>query len=46
MVMILSKDKTPVEANLKWAISKERISKGNFIGSDIITKQLNNGVKR
>ena len=42
----LSKDKTPVEANLKWAISKERISKGNFIGSDIITKQLNNGVSK
>ena len=37
----LNKDKTPVEANLKWAISKERISKGDFIGSDIIIKQLN-----
>ena len=36
----LDKDKTPVEANLKWAISKERISKGDFIGSDIIIKQL------
>jgi aminomethyltransferase len=23
----LDKDKTPVEANLKWAISKERLSK-------------------
>ena len=42
----LSKDKTPVEANLKWAISKERILKGNFIGSDTITKQLNNGVSK
>ena len=42
----LDKDKTPVEANLIWAISKERISKGNFIGSDIIIKQLNNGVKK
>ena len=42
----LSKDKTPVEANLKWAISKERILKGNFIGSDIITKQLNHGVNK
>ena len=29
----LNKDKTPVEANLKWAISKDRVSKGNFIGS-------------
>ena len=42
----LSKDKTPVEANLKWAISKERISKGDFIGSDMIIKQLNNGVSK
>ena len=42
----LDKDKTPVEANLKWAISKDRISKGDFIGSDIIIKQLNDGVKR
>ena len=42
----LDKNKTPVEANLKWAISKERISKGDFIGSDIITKQLNNGVTK
>ena len=42
----LDKDKTPVEANLKWAISKERISKGDFIGSDIIIKQLNDGVSK
>jgi aminomethyltransferase len=42
----LNKDKTPVEANLKWAISKERISKGDFIGSDIIIKQLNTGVQK
>ncbi len=42
----LDKDKTPVEANLKWAISKERISKGDFIGSDIIIKQLKNGVTK
>ena len=42
----LNKDKTPVEANLKWAISKERISKGDFMGSDIIIKQLNNGVSK
>ena len=42
----LDKDKTPIEANLKWAISKERISKGDFIGSDIIIKQLNDGVQK
>ena len=42
----LDKDKTPVEANLRWAISKERILKGDFIGSDIIIKQLNDGVSK
>jgi aminomethyltransferase len=42
----LDKYKTPVEANLKWAISKERVSKGNFIGSNIINKQLNDGVSK
>ena len=42
----LDKGKTPIEANLKWAISKDRISKGDFIGSDIIIKQLNDGVQR
>jgi aminomethyltransferase len=25
-------NKTPIEANLKWAISKQRIEKGDFIG--------------
>ncbi len=42
----LDKNKTPVEANLKWAISKDRITKGNFIGSNIITKQLSDGVRK
>ncbi len=42
----LDKEKTPVEANLRWAISKERISQGNFIGSGKITKQLSNGVNK
>ncbi len=42
----LDKDKTPVEANLKWAISKERVLKGNFIGSNIIYKQLTDGVRK
>ena len=42
----LDKNKTPVEANLKWAISKDRVSKGNFIGSNIIAKQINDGVSK
>ena len=39
-------NKTPIEANLKWAISKERILKGGFIGSDIIINQIKDGTKK
>ena len=38
--------KTPIESNLKWAMSKERISNGGFIGSKIILEQLTNGIKQ
>ena len=39
-------NKTPIEANLKWAISKERILKGGFIGSDTINSQIKDGTKQ
>ena len=39
-------NKTPIEANLKWAISKQRIENGDFIGSDVIKNQINEGVKQ
>ncbi|MDC1155839.1 glycine cleavage system aminomethyltransferase GcvT [Candidatus Pelagibacter sp.] len=39
-------NKTPIEANLKWAISKQRIENSDFIGSDIIKNQINEGVKQ
>jgi aminomethyltransferase len=39
-------EKTPIESNLKWAISKERISNGGFIGSKIILEQLTIGIKQ
>jgi len=39
-------NKTPVEANLKWAISKERVENGGFLGSEMIKKQINNGVEK
>jgi aminomethyltransferase len=42
----LGVDKTPIEANLKWAISKERITNGGFIGSDIIISQIKEGTKQ
>ena len=38
-------NKTPIEANLKWAISKQRIENGDFIGSNVIKNQINEGVK-
>ena len=39
-------NKTPIEANLKWAISKQRIENGDFIGSNVIKNQINEGVKQ
>ena len=39
-------NKTPIEANLKWAISKERILEGGFIGSDIIINQIKDGTNK
>ena len=38
--------KTPIESNLKWAISKSRIYNGGFIGSKIISEQILNGIKQ
>ncbi len=39
-------NKSPVEANLKWAISKNRINSGGFIGYEKIKLQIENGVKK
>ena len=39
-------NKTPVEANLKWAISKSRLSNGDFIGSKKIMNQMNDGASQ
>ena len=36
---------TPIEANLKWAISKKRIN-DQYPGSEIIKKQIQSGVKK
>jgi len=41
----LNEDITPVEANLKWAISKRRREEKNFCGADIIMSQFKNGTK-
>ena len=42
----LSTETTPIEANLKWAISKERLSSGGFIGFKNIISQINDGAKK
>ena len=42
----LSTETTPIEANLKWAISKERLKSGGFIGSDNVLNQIKDGAKK
>ena len=37
---------TPIEANLKWAISKKRLENGDFMGFDKIDSQIKLGTKR
>ena len=39
-------NKTPIEANLKWAISKQRIENSDFIASDVIKNQIIEGVTK
>jgi len=38
--------KSPVEANLKWAISKNRMNSGGFIGYEKIKSQIEKGVRK
>ena len=42
----LGVETTPIEASLKWAISKERLNNGGFIGFDEINNQITDGVKK
>ncbi len=39
-------NKSPVEANLKWALSKNRIREGGFIGFEKIKSQIEEGVSK
>ena len=41
----INTETTPIEANLKWAISKKRIN-DQYPGSKIIKKQIENGVNK
>ena len=41
----INTETTPIEANLKWAISKKRIN-DEYPGSKIIKKQIESGVKK
>ena len=42
----LNQDISPVQANLKWAISKRRRKEGGFNGWEIIKNDLQNGVSK
>ena len=42
----LNQDINPVQANLKWAISKKRRQEGGFNGWEKIKKELENGVSK
>ena len=41
----INEETSPIEANLKWAISKNRLN-GSFAGSQEIRRQLKNGVQK
>ncbi len=37
---------SPIEANLKWAVSKSRRENGGFVGDKVILQQLESGVSK
>lgn len=42
----LNEDTTPIEASLKWTIGKRRQEKFDFIGGDVIKRQIQEGITR
>ena len=42
----LSEDTSPIEANLAWLIGKRRREQGGYLGADVISRQLKEGVTR
>ncbi|OPZ77466.1 MAG: Aminomethyltransferase [Alphaproteobacteria bacterium ADurb.Bin438] len=42
----LDNETTPIEAGLLWAVPKSRRENGGFIGDEVITNQIKNGVKK
>lgn len=42
----LNEETTPIEASLKWTIGKRRQGKFDFIGGDVIKKQIQDGIRR
>jgi len=42
----LNEDISPIEAGLAWTIGARRKTEGGFLGSDIVLKQLKEGVKK
>jgi len=37
---------SPIEANLAWALSKKNKEEGNFLGSNVVSNQIKNGVTK
>jgi aminomethyltransferase len=42
----LNEETTPLEASLKWTIGKRRQESCDFIGGDVIKKQLKEGISK
>lgn len=42
----LSRDTTPIEADLLWSIQKTRRHEGGFLGADVICQQIQEGAPR
>ena len=42
----LNEEITPIEAGLTWTVGKRRRAEGNFLGADVILKQIADGPSR
>eukprot|EP00744_Colponema_vietnamica_P000838 GILI01001454.1.p1 GENE.GILI01001454.1~~GILI01001454.1.p1 ORF type:complete len:404 (-),score=158.08 GILI01001454.1:137-1318(-) len=42
----ISEEVTPIEATLAWTIGKRRKEQGGFLGSDVVLKQIKDGVSK
>jgi len=42
----ITEETTPIEAGLRWTITKARLAEGGFLGADVIRDQAENGAAR